>query len=222
MLFLVLWQGLSTYLSFLFLLFLLCGPPGWQSPLFDGIIIIIIIIIEVHSVKKGNFFENSKINFFSWIFPIIINLYCLQLIFSKCYFNLLKVFVWQLFKMPINQTVFQTWIEVCHQISACWEVQSMWNLLKNVLVQKMFTNWLKMGLSLWTCVKKAVHGVETHWLFGKEKVLATVVSKDGHADTREVITINFLEEVAIVNNASYCQILQQYFTFFIEWLLYKF
>ena len=32
--FLVLWQGLDTYLSFRFLLFSLCGPPGRQSPPF--------------------------------------------------------------------------------------------------------------------------------------------------------------------------------------------
>ena len=31
---LVLWQGLGTYLSFRFLIFLLCGPPILQSPLF--------------------------------------------------------------------------------------------------------------------------------------------------------------------------------------------
>ena len=32
--FIVLWHGLSTYLSFRFLLFLLCGLPRWLSPLF--------------------------------------------------------------------------------------------------------------------------------------------------------------------------------------------
>ena len=32
--FMVLWQGLGTYLSFCFLWFPLCGLPGWQSSLF--------------------------------------------------------------------------------------------------------------------------------------------------------------------------------------------
>ena len=39
---------------------------------------------------------------------------------------------------------------------------------KHVLVKKMFTNELNMGLPLWTWVKKTVHAVETHCLSGKE------------------------------------------------------
>ena len=41
-------------------------------------------------------------------------------------------------------------------------------------------NGLNMGVPLW--VKKTVHGVETHWLSNKEKVLGAVVSKEGHAE----------------------------------------
>ena len=36
-------------------------------------------------------------------------------------------------------------------------------------------------------------------------------------DMKELITINFLEKDATVNSASYCQLLRQYFTLFIEW-----
>ena len=34
--------------------------------------------------------------------------------------------------------------------------------------QKMFTNWLNMGLLFWAWVKKIAHGVETNWLSCKE------------------------------------------------------
>ena len=48
--------------------------------------------------------------------------------------------------------------------------------------QKIFTNGLNMVWSLWAWVEKQVHGVETHWLSGKEKFLDAVVSKEDHAD----------------------------------------
>ena len=40
-----------------------------------------------------------------------------------------------------------------------------------------------MDLPLQTCVEKAVYGVETRRLFGKEKVLAASVIKEGDADS---------------------------------------
>ena len=43
--------------------------------------------------------------------------------------------------------------------------------------QNIFTHKLNMGLSLWAWVEKTVHGVETHWISGKEKVLGEAVSK---------------------------------------------
>ena len=54
---------------------------------------------------------------------------------------------------------------------------------KHVLIKRMFTNWLNMGLPRWAWVEKTVHRVETHWLSSKEKVLDTAVSKEGHADS---------------------------------------
>ena len=54
---------------------------------------------------------------------------------------------------------------------------------KHVLVQRMFTNWINMGLLQWAWVKKTVDGVKTHGLSGKEKVPDTAVSKGGAADS---------------------------------------
>ena len=54
---------------------------------------------------------------------------------------------------------------------------------KHVLVIKMFTNWLNMGLPLWAWVEKTVDGIETDF-FGKEKVLgAATVSQEVHVDS---------------------------------------
>ena len=38
-------------------------------------------------------------------------------------------------------------------------------------------------LSWWAWVEKTFHGVETHWLSGKEKVLGIADSKGAHADS---------------------------------------
>ena len=93
-----------------------------------------------------------------------------------------------------------------------------------VFVQKLFTNGLRMGFPIWAKVKKTVHGVGTHWLSCHEKVLRAAVRKEGHADSlvehKRCITIDFIEKVATVNTASYCQLLRQYFTLFIEWPSY--
>ena len=43
----------------------------------------------------------------------------------------------------------------------------------NVLVQNMFTNGLNMGMPWRATSEKTVHGAETHWHNGKEKVLGT-------------------------------------------------
>ena len=65
-----------------------------------------------------------------------------------------------------------------------------------------------------------------HRLSGKEKVLGRAVSKEGHAngflDRERPITIDFLEKGATINSASYCQILNQHFTLFIEWSSYNY
>ena len=40
-----------------------------------------------------------------------------------------------------------------------------------------------MSLLQQTWIKKTFDGVETHWLFGKEKVPSEAVSKEGDADS---------------------------------------
>ena len=45
-LFIVLWLGLSSRLSFCFLSFSLCGPPGWKNPLFRKLLFFLLIITQ--------------------------------------------------------------------------------------------------------------------------------------------------------------------------------
>ena len=45
------------------------------------------------------------------------------------------------------------------------------------------TNRQNMGLPLLARVENTVHGMETDWLSGREKVSATVISKEGHTDS---------------------------------------
>ena len=42
----------------------------------------------------------------------------------------------------------------------------------------MFTNDLKVVLLLWGWDEKTVYAVETHWLFGREKVTSAAVNKE--------------------------------------------
>ena len=48
--------------------------------------------------------------------------------------------------------------------------------------------------------------METHWLSGKEKILASALSKEGHVDSvlemKERISVDFLEKGTIVSSAS--------------------
>ena len=83
----------------------------------------------------------------------------------------------------------------------------------------MFTNGLNVGFLLRAQIKQSVHWVETHCFTGNflaqwsvKKLMLTVFW-----DIKgPFITIDFLEKGATVNSASYCQILRQYFTLFIE------
>ena len=61
-------------------------------------------------------------------------------------------------------------------------------------------------------MEKTVNRVKTQWLFSKDKVLGTAVSKEGHAvfrDIKEPITIDFFEKGSIINSTSNCQLLRQ-------------
>ena len=54
----------------------------------------------------------------------------------------------------------------------------------------------------------------------KEKGPGAVFNKEGHADNFKAmkgpITVDFLEKNATVNRTSYCRLLRQYFTLFVE------
>ena len=55
-------------------------------------------------------------------------------------------------------------------------------------------------------IENKVHDRKTYWLISKEKVLGTVISKEGPTDSVVLHkSIDFLEKGAIGNNASYCQ-----------------
>ena len=89
-----------------------------------------------------------------------------------------------------SNRVLQAWIEVCHWIFAGWEVQTMWNLLKNMqyvcwsmFLSKYVYKEAEHGFVTASLIKKTINVEETYWLSGKEKVLGTAVSKEGHADS---------------------------------------
>ena len=56
---------------------------------------------------------------------------------------------------------------------------------KHVLAKKkkMLTNGLHLGLLLWAWTKRTVHGVETNWFSGKEKVSGAAISKEDDTDS---------------------------------------
>ena len=70
--------------------------------------------------------------------------------------------------------------EKCKPHEIYWRIHDMYQ--ETCFSQKIFANGQNMGLPLWAWVEKTVYGVETHWLFGKEKIPGTAVSKEGHAD----------------------------------------
>ena len=51
--------------------------------------------------------------------------------------------------------------------------------------KKIFTNNLNTSLPPWTYVGKTIHGVETHWFSGKEKVPGAAISKEDNPNSLE-------------------------------------
>ena len=120
----------------------------------------------------------------------------------------------KLFKMAENQTGLNRDLSS----NFCWlrsgsHVKSKEKYLicteKNVLV-KIFTNGLNMGFPLQIQVKKT--RVETYP--PSSKVLIAAIIKEGHANMKS-------HHSRTVNSASFCQLLRQYFTLFIEGLKVK-
>ena len=94
----------------------------------------------------------------------------LELVYSKNYFNLAKVFVLRLIKMAKNQTecsrLDQRFLMKILVTENCKSCEINWRML--YVCRRLFTNGLNMGLPLW--VEKTVGGVDTHWLSGNEKI----------------------------------------------------
>ena len=134
----------------------------------------------------GDFFWKSKLFFF-----INVNLHFSELVYSKKYFNLVKILVLKLFKIAANQTVFGD-----------PKVPTLWNLQKNVrcickkhdLIKTFFTNGLNMGLPLRAWVGKTAHEAKTHWLSSKEKVPGTAVSKKAMRKFSETSLLFFCKQ----------------------------
>ena len=113
----------------------------------------------------------------------------MELVYCKNYFNLTKIFDLRLFKMTENQSFpglnkglsLNFWclwsfnyVEFTKECVMCME--------EHILIKRVLMNGLNMGLPLWSWVEKIVHGLETHWLSGKEKV-PSITSKEGHSDS---------------------------------------
>ena len=110
--------------------------------------------------------------------------------FQQKLFNFAKIFVLRLFEMVANQ-------KECSRLKQKSLIKFLLTKKckrdeiyrrpcyihrETFFTQKAFTNGLNMGLSLWTWVKKTVHGEETHWFSSKEKVQRAVISKEGNVE----------------------------------------
>ena len=110
-------------------------------------------------------------------------LHCLELIDSKYYFNLAKVFVLKLFKMAGKIWVLQAGTEIklliTDKCKPC-EIYRKMNVFNEdeYLSKKNVYKWAKFR----ALVEKTVHRVERHWLSSKKKVPVAVVCKESHAD----------------------------------------
>ena len=83
-------------------------------------------------------------------------LYCLKLVYCKNYFSLAKVFVLRLFKVVANQTECSRLEQrsvikflVAEKCNPCETYRKMYDVFRETyfIEKKMFTNWLKIGLS---------------------------------------------------------------------------
>ena len=112
------------------------------------------------------------------------------------------------------------WTEVWHQIFGGWQVQTMWNVLKNMwFVQRsMFYSknlykwvdisfpqlaWTKKSVIERKCIDASVKKIFQPQQFAKKVTLIDL------CDIKWSVIIDYLEEVEIVYNASQCQLFSQ-------------
>ena len=113
-------------------------------------------------------------NFFPWM----LILHCLELVYSKNYFNFTKMFVLKLFKIVANQST-PGWNRSL-SLNFWWLKSANYVKFTDVygeacFNQKMFTYGLNIDLPLQAWIKKTVHEVETYCLLKKKfQVLQSV------------------------------------------------
>ena len=139
------------------------------------------VIYERHSIARAIFY----IFFPEFFFHKCKFCIFFELVGGKSYFNLGKIFVLRLFKIcGKSNRVLQDWIEVCYQIFAGWQVQSIWNFRTMSHVhretcfskKKMFTNGLN---------KPKLKRLSKEWKRTNSPVKkgqGAVVSEEGHFD----------------------------------------
>ena len=142
--------------------------------------------------------------------------FVIRIFFHKCklhenYFNIPKIYFMAIQNCGKSNRVLWIWTKVRHQIFGCWEVQTMWNLQKNMQSVRRNVFYFFKNVYKWACVEKTVHGVEIHWLSSKEKVRAQQSAMKVILivfwNMKGPITTDFLEKDATVNSASLCQFL---------------
>ena len=115
----------------------------------------------------------SKILFFQKFYPHKCKQYIVCNYFTaKMILNRIKIFLLILFKMEAKR-LFQTWTEVGHQNFDSWEVQTMWNLQKNVSCVWKTIFWSKEFYK-WACLLES----ESKRQFIKWKHIDSPVKKE--------------------------------------------
>ena len=129
------------------------------------IYIYIYIYTMVIQQRSGSFWNKIKYILCSEFFFHKCKLHIiLELVYSKKYFNLAKIFVLKVFITLPKPLV--AWTEICRQIFGCWELQTMLELQKNVrcIGRSMFKSKnlysvAKYGFATTSLSRKAVYRV---------------------------------------------------------------
>ena len=126
-------------------------PSHWRT-LAYGRPLYLLVNDRLSFSKEGDFLKNQRTSFFQNFLPQMYTWHCLELVY-RIFFNLTKICFEAIQESIKSKKVLKAWTEVYHQISGGWEVQTMWNLQKNVwcvqrgiFKQEIFTNVLNMGL----------------------------------------------------------------------------
>ena len=131
-----------------------------------------------------------------------------------------KIFVLRLFKILVNQSasglnrgLSSNFWGLRNANHVKFTEECVMCMVKHVLARKMFSNGKNMSLLQRAWVKKALHGVKTHWLFSKKWFLLQRSVKKVMLrvfwGVKGSITYDFQEKGTTVNSVSYFQFLGQ-------------